>query len=371
MIRSTRDRTARARRYRFRPRLDALEGRALLATIQVTSTSDRPFDPITPDNVLTLRDAILLTDGNLTVDQLSTAQQGLVSGTPDQAGVTDMIDFAIPGTGVQVIQPLTDLPRITHPVVVDGYSQPGSSPNTLAAGDNAVLRIELDGSLDTSSNPTPYGYESTGLFVSYPASQGESTVQGLDVTRFGLGIEDNNGVCAVQGNFIGTDPTGAVALGNGEGVFSRGLVGTNGDGVSDYAERNVISGNSVVGVSASSPLAVVAGNFVGTDATGTQPLGNGFGFNGGAGISVSNGARVGADGRDADPTAERNIISGNAFDGVIANSGAWIAGNYIGTDVSGTNPLGNGAAAPRGAGVLALSGCRIVSLRQACLNRFV
>jgi hypothetical protein len=314
--------------------LERMEDRTLLSTLWVTNTGD--------SGPGSLRQAIL----DVNADTSNPA--------------ADTIDFAILGTGVQVIQPLTDLPTVTHPVSIDGYSQPGSSPNTLAADDNAVLLIELDGSLDTSSSPTPYTFQSTGLSVSYPASQGGSTVQGLDVTRFGLGIEDNVGVCAIQGNFIGTDPTGTVALGNGEGVFTRGLVGTNGDGVNDYAERNVVSGNSVVGIDASYSHAVVAGNFIGTDITGTKPVGNGFASApAGAGVHATNGARVGADGRDVDPTAERNIISGNAFDGVVVDSGVWIAGNYIGTDVSGTKPLGNGAAAPRGVGVLAFTDCRI------------
>ncbi len=77
----------------FRPLPIRLEERTLLSTIQVTSTSDRPF---AADTILTLRDAILLADGGLTVGQLSPAQQDLVAGTPDQPGVTDTIDFNIP-----------------------------------------------------------------------------------------------------------------------------------------------------------------------------------------------------------------------------------------------------------------------------------
>src|ERR1041384_977469 len=53
---------------------------------------------------------------------------------------TDTIDFDIPGTGVHTISLTTGaLPDITEAVTIDGYSQPGSSENTLANGDNAVL----------------------------------------------------------------------------------------------------------------------------------------------------------------------------------------------------------------------------------------
>src|SRR5712692_4442108 len=48
------------------------------------------------------------------------------------------------------IKALTPLPTITDAVLLDGYSQAGASANTLAVGDNAVLKVELDGSGATS-----------------------------------------------------------------------------------------------------------------------------------------------------------------------------------------------------------------------------
>ena len=60
----------------------------------------------------------------------------------------DTINFNIPGAGVHTIVLTTWLPNTTDPVTVDGYTQPGSSPNTLplAQGTNAVLNVEIDGS---------------------------------------------------------------------------------------------------------------------------------------------------------------------------------------------------------------------------------
>src|SRR5262249_6298209 len=46
--------------------------------------------------------------------------------TPNLPGSPDVIRFAIPGSGVQTIKPLSALPSITDPVIIDGYSQPGS-----------------------------------------------------------------------------------------------------------------------------------------------------------------------------------------------------------------------------------------------------
>src|SRR5262245_32724748 len=44
--------------------------------------------------------------------------------------VPDIINFAIPGTGPFTITPATPLPNVTDPIVINGYSQSGSSSNT-------------------------------------------------------------------------------------------------------------------------------------------------------------------------------------------------------------------------------------------------
>jgi hypothetical protein len=63
----------------------------------------------------------------------------------------DNIKFNIPGGGVRKINVTTGFPTISDPVIIDGYTQPGASANTLANGDNAVLLIEIDGSLLTGN----------------------------------------------------------------------------------------------------------------------------------------------------------------------------------------------------------------------------
>src|SRR5204863_1111401 len=59
----------------------------------------------------------------------------------------DQIQFNIPGGGVHTIAPETPLPPLTDGsgVILDGYTQPGSSPNTLPTADDAHPRIELSG----------------------------------------------------------------------------------------------------------------------------------------------------------------------------------------------------------------------------------
>ena len=88
---------------------------------------------------------------------------------------------------------------------------------------------------------------------------------------------------------------------------------------------------------------VLAGNYIGTDVTGTVALGNNW-----DGVRISGGARwnrIGANGGALDNDAERNLISGNARGGVLiwgeGTDNNVVAGNYIGTDVSGSAPLGN------------------------------
>ena len=153
----------------------------------------------------------------------------------------------------------------------------------------------------------------------------------------------------VAGNDIGTDATGTFALGNRNGVNIQGgaranRIGTDSDGMADGAERNVISGNVRVGVTifqAGTSQNVVAGNFIGTDATGLVALGNLAG-----GVNIATTATENTIGGAA--ATARNVISGNVTYGVLINSTAGagtsrnvVANNAIGTDLAGTASLGN------------------------------
>ncbi len=189
----------------------------------------------------------------------------------------DEIHFNITtGSPPYTIQPtsLHPLPVITHPVVIDGYTQPGASPNTNPPhlGSNAVLMIELDG---TNAGTTANGLE---------ISAGNSTVRGLVINRFeGHGIKlTTNGGNRIEGNYIGTNVTGDVGHGNGGvGVNVFGSP-NNTIGGTVASARNVISGNSSsAGVQialAASFGNAVQGNFIGTNAAGTDARPNGVGL---------------------------------------------------------------------------------------------
>ncbi len=76
---------------------------------------------------------------------------GIAAQNRGSFGANDAIHFNIPGAGVHTVDLGTDasapnmqLPIVTSPVVIDGYTQPGAAPNTLGLDDNAVLLIEIN-----------------------------------------------------------------------------------------------------------------------------------------------------------------------------------------------------------------------------------
>ena len=146
----------------------------------------------------------------------------------------------------------------------------------------------------------------------------------------------------VQGNFIGTDITGAKALPNSNvGVLVQGC--TNSIGGPAAGAQNVISGNAQQGVllagsAGSVPLGnIVQGNILGLDITGTNVLPNG---NAGIGVSAAAKSQIGGAAAGA-----RNIISGNNSYGLFVYGAQAtnnvIQGNYIGPDRTGLRAVGN------------------------------
>ncbi len=215
-------------------------------------------DPSVPGRLCTLRAAI---------------QQANVS----EAGDTIVFDiptsaFGVGGgcsrTGACTISPKSPLPAIIDPTVIDGYTQRGASPNTLAKGTNAVLKIELNGSGAGAASGLKFF--------------GDGSVRGLAINRFsGSGVVLGTGRSTIAGNFIGTNLSGTQDLGNGgAGVSVNGAgfgasftVTTIGGGAIE--DRNLISGNGRSGVEFDvSQFAVVGGNLIGTDKSGTAALGN-------------------------------------------------------------------------------------------------
>ena len=218
----------------------------------------------------------------------------------------DTIDFNIPkalrnpSSGVATISPDRILPSIIHPVTINGFSQPGSSSNTLSRGTNARLKVQLDGGGVTGSTD-PAGLQ-------FANTAGFSFVSGLVINRFDTGVEISAEHVILTQNFIGTDPTGTLDRGNLEsGVSVQGL--GNSVGLTFPEGANLISGNDGAGVSIGSQASStsVSHNLIGTDRSGTKDLGNAR-----AGVEITD---------SSNNNTENNTIGFNSGDGVSVEGG--------------------------------------------------
>jgi hypothetical protein len=311
---------------------------------------------------------------------------------------------AISGNGAHVITPSSALPAITDPVVIDGTSQPGFNGTPLiilngtnlpvfadglniTAGNSTVQGLVFAGfglgtnmialrgngsdivqgnyiGTDFSGNVPHQGNNGTGVFI----ASSNNTIGGLTAasrniitgSTFGVVIQSQFAQTGpivaqgnvVEGNYIGTDVNGTAALGNGTGVQIEGGSSQNTIGGATAAARNIISGNTFVGVFiGASSNNTVEGNYVGTDVTGTVALGNGSANQPGSshGVAINDSAPAATGGpASGHNLIANNLISGNKGPGVDIESlgtGSFntVQGNMIGTDVTGTKPLGNSA----------------------------
>lgn len=237
---------------------------------------------------------------------------------------SDSIHFNLPGPGPHTISPGIGLPKITRPVIIDGATQPGYAGQPL---------IELEGSGAFST-----GY---GLWI----TAGDSTVRGLAINRFGGRgsfqiLLETKGTNTIVGNYIGLDVTGTQSFGGRrhglEIASSDNLIGG-----ADPSARNVISGTGDQGIVILGSRNRIQGNLIGTDVTGTNALPNLAGvflIVGPSGQAVVDNV-IGGTNR-----GEGNVISGNIEAGVFLQASRnVIQGNYVGTDLSGTNAMSNGS----------------------------
>jgi hypothetical protein len=210
----------------------AFANAAVAATLTVTSAAD--------SGAGTLRAAIAAANINPGADTI----------------VFDIPAFAM-GNAPEVVFPVhrivlaTPLPSITDTVTIDGYTQGGAQANTLAQGDNAVIKIEIDGrALTAQADPA-------GLLVS--ATADNSVIRGLSVFGFfhevnfnlsagaGLRVNGATGV-KLTGNWTGLAADGASAIPNGSGIDLVDAVGAvvgYASAATAAADRNIASGNDI------------------------------------------------------------------------------------------------------------------------------
>jgi CSLREA domain-containing protein len=337
----------------------------------VNSTADDP-DQSTADG------ACLTAAGTCTLR--AALEQANASAGPNR------VVFNLPGDSYRIQPGSGHLPLITDPIVIDGSTQPGYAGSPVVHIDGSLLASSYSG-LELVTNDSTIrglvitGFEGNGLFLRDGGNHlVEANFIGVDVTgtaaadnagggividstssgntiggtapgagnvisgNVGDGIFITSADNVVEGNLIGTDASGTAAVPNGaNGVeISSSSAVDNRVGGSAAGAGNVVSGNTSTGVQVIGGTrgTVIEGNLIGADATGTVPLGNGQGV-----LVKDASATVGGMSPEAG-----NVISGNLGSGVtidVPDVGppadlAFVQGNLIGTDASGSGPLGNG-----------------------------
>jgi hypothetical protein len=258
-------------------------------------------------------DAATFTVNNTNSSGAGSLAQAILDANADDT--PDVIDFYILGVGIKTIS--GNLPAITQPVTIDGYTQPFTTVNTLGGAEtNANLRIALSGG----------ALASTQNILDIQA--GPTTIRGIivnDVRSEGAGIAIANGVTGVsiQGCFIGTNSAGSIDDSSGIGIL---VDGTATIGTPDPADLNLISGADKSAILLRGPDSVVQNNLIGLSAAGAPNIPNGVGIQ--VSTASATGNTIGGSSESAG-----NVIAGNVNEGIVllgtAGGGNQIEGNRI------------------------------------------
>lgn len=218
---------------------------------------------------------------------------------------------------------------------------------------NVSSGIWLEGVATATITSNRIGTDPTGASALANTGYGIYTKTATDITIGGTTAAERNIISAngkdgintrfgtnritILGNYLGTDTTGTVGLGNKDnGIFladtQNALIGN-----STTAGRNIISANKVGGIrNSNTPGTVIAGNYIGLDASGSVAMGNQL-----HGVYVQSSASVVIGGTAA---ASRNVISANKVIGVFlvgSTSNTRVENNIIGLKADGNTDAGN------------------------------
>jgi parallel beta-helix repeat protein len=325
------------------------------------------------------------------------------------AGGSSVINFDVGGT----ITLASDLPTITQGVTIDARTAPGYSPGGapqvelncngnsglvfgagsdssqllgMAVGGASGNGVTLEGShitlggnyigLDTHGTALANG--GAGVYVASTSNDNligsnpdaaSGVVSNVISSNAGSGIElDGSAGNTLVNNYVGTDPTGTVAIANGgNGIWVTGGSSDNTIGGTAYTDTttgavndptgsentatpvfvvpplgNLVSGNSGNGIliDDSSERNVLNGNFVGTTADGDSALGNaldGVAING-----ANDNSLIGCTAVD-NPFVYYNVVSGNGENGlhITDSNNITVQANFFGIAADNATTVGN------------------------------
>jgi len=294
----------------------------------------------------------------------------------------DTIQFNIPGPGPHyIITPQEGYPLIANDnVTIDGYSQPGSSPNTnpILGGNNAQIQIVLDSTGKGIQNLGPLhnpGYGDSESAILGLLGAKNFTIQGISfLSAYAMGTSSDPDIyclafindatnARVRGCWFGLDPDGFTVAGGQSSIANfKGdnnataagmIIGTDGDGVNDRAEFNVHMGMALA-INLETPNVKMSGNYINlfpdgitfldvealhqmlvamnADCKTVESIENGDGHN----------MIIGTDGDGVSDADERNIFALSDYAHTIefwgeSATNVIIAGNYYGVGVDGVS----------------------------------
>lgn len=316
----------------------------------------------TADTALTLTEAVLFLNTEFARSEEApklgrnlTAQEAaqVIEYTEEER--QSVIQFAIPGDGVHFIKP----PEGGFPVLfadgvlLDGYTQPGARPNSnpIAAANNAVLTVVLDARelAGLPGEPPPdYTFQIRARGVRF---RGFSVLASTASENYGVYFAGGSEGGQISGCWFGVSPDLQILSGGEVAAAAFGsegghVVGTNGDGIEDRAEFNVIAAHAIGVMFEETRDITVAGNFIGVlpDGITLPPEEVRAELEGDAveGADLAGLLTVGTDSDGVADADEANVIGGMKDDVVELYGDAErmvFAGNRVGIGIDGVTPL--------------------------------
>lgn len=268
-------------------------------------------------SVTTTADALLAPVGSL---------RAAIEAANADPNVPHVIKFAIPGREPHIIAPQAPYIITQERVTIDGYSQKGARRNCLSLGDNASIRIIIDGAAQ--------GFDA----FTFNATAIKSSIRGLNIRNFGNGVSGRAIVVLAEGvriygNFVGTNESGSALVGqNIDNIF----IGASGALIGSYypADRNVIAGARDTNINVIASGTRIFGNYIGSNAGGNDVLGV-------TAISIEiNGTTSDYIG-NLQCNAGNVIVAGDQFDLHIDSTNTVVSANKIGVNAEGSAPIGS------------------------------